>query len=130
MKQIAQAALQYATDNHGNYPPRLEDLMLAEDVPAEAFVCPASEDSPASGATKEARAQNLSSGAHLSYIYVGQRLTTSSAQPNTVVLYEPLANHGNGGNFLFADGRVEFLPEATAEQVIQQLQNNINPPKY
>ena len=78
----------------------------------------------------QARAQNLSTGAHLSYTYVGQRFTAEMATPAVVLLYEPLSDHEEGSNFLFGDGHVDFLPAATADQVVKQIQNGINPPKY
>ena len=42
--------------------------------------------------------------------YVLVRENVGSADPNTVVMYEPKANHGGvGGHVVFSDGRVKFL---------------------
>jgi predicted Zn finger-like uncharacterized protein/prepilin-type processing-associated H-X9-DG protein len=128
MRQIGQALLLYANENRGAYPPKLEDLLLTQDITAEVFTCPSSNDTRSPGATAAQQAAQLSAGGHLSYVFVGQRMNSSSPA-NAVLLYEPMTNHNNdGGNFLFGDGHVEFLTRQTAQQVISQLQTGQNPP--
>jgi hypothetical protein len=122
----------YANENHGQCPPRLEDLILTQYIGPNVFICPSSNDTKAPGATLQAQAQNLSAGHHLSYIYLGagHSLTPS---PTAVLAYEPLAHHAYAGrtgttgiNVLYFDGRVTFLPAPQAPQLIQTL--NPSPP--
>jgi prepilin-type processing-associated H-X9-DG protein len=101
-RSIGQAILLYCNDNQGQYPPDLVALVKNEDITTGIFVCPSSNDTPATSP------DSLLSGGHCSYIYLGQRLTTS-ADPTTVVLYEDPGDHGDGVNMLFADGHVEFV---------------------
>jgi prepilin-type processing-associated H-X9-DG protein len=43
-------------------------------------------------------------------VYVGGRLTVTTALATTIVAYEPLDNHnGNGSNVLFGDGHVGWI---------------------
>jgi len=128
MRQIGQALLLYANDNHGQYPPRLEDLLLAGNVNSSVFVCPDSNDTPAPGATPQAQAAALSAGGHESYIYIPN--LSSSASADTIVLYEPLSDHsGQGMNVLFGDGHVEFDTRQTAAGMIAEIQAGFNPPR-
>ena len=128
MRQIGQGLLLYANDNHGQYPPRLEELLLSEGLQSEVFVCPSSNDTPASGGTPQQQAAALSTGGHESYIYVPNLTNLSSA--DTIVLYEPLIDHRNDGiNILFGDGHVEFLRRGTANGMIAELKAGYNPPR-
>ena len=55
---------------------------------------------------------------------------TINAPATTVVLYEPMSNHGGDGmNVLFLDGHVEFLTKRSAAAMVAQLQRGQNPPK-
>jgi prepilin-type processing-associated H-X9-DG protein len=123
LRQIGQGILMYANENRGQFPDTLDRVMATQDLTADVFVCPSSQDTPAPGATAQAQAQGLSKGGHLSYVYVGKGMTSRIlSSPNagrTVVAYEPMTNHRNDGtNVLFADGHVEFLPAAQAKSVI------------
>jgi prepilin-type processing-associated H-X9-DG protein len=62
------------------------------------------------GNSQAAIVQNLAGPHHLSYVYVGNGLTTSTVDGNTLVAYEPPDNHqGDGMNMLFGDGHCEWL---------------------
>jgi prepilin-type processing-associated H-X9-DG protein len=106
-RQIGQAILLYCNDNHGLYPPDLVTLLKTEPITASVFVCPSSNDTPASSP------EVLLSGGHCSYVYVGQGLT-QGADPSTIVLYEKHDAHGGDGvNMLFGDGHIEFMPKSS-----------------
>jgi hypothetical protein len=133
LRQIGQAILLYANENHGQCPPRFEDLILTEDIGSEVFTCPSSNDTKAPGATPQAQAQNLSAGGHLSYIYLGAGHTlqpNSNPDSTAVLAYEPLSNHvytgqaGTAGiNVLYFNGHVTFIPAPQAQQLIQTLKS-------
>jgi hypothetical protein len=133
MRQIGQALLLYANDMKGPYPPSLPVLLTTQDIRAADFCCPSTTDTPAPGTSPQAQAASMSAGGgagkHLSYVYVASGLT-SSAGPDTVLMYEPLANHANDGiNVLFGDGVVHFVPRADAEKLIAELNAGQNPPR-
>lgn len=124
MRQVGQAVVIYASVNGGMFPDRL-DLLLPY-VGSTAFVCPSCRDTPAPGNTPTAQAANLYAGGHLSYVYVGAGLNANFANVNpatTVVLYEPLTNHRDGVNVLYADGSVVFLARPAAQAMIANLAN-------
>jgi len=128
MRMIGTAMMLYANENRGMYPPKLEALILTQEIQSDAFTCPSSNDTAAPGATPQAQAQTLSAGGHLSYVYVGQRMNTASPA-YAVLLYEPLSNHNKDGiNVLFGDGHVEFISRSAAPQMIGELQQGLNPP--
>jgi prepilin-type processing-associated H-X9-DG protein len=130
MKQIGMAILLYSNENHNQYPPTLDALIPTEDIGSEAFVCPQTPDTPATGPTTQAIASQLSTGNHLSYIYLGAGLT-NPCDPNTVVLLEPLSNHSNSGsNILFGDGHVEFVTLPAARQILDRYANGEHPLIY
>lgn len=113
LKQIGLGILMYSNENQGQYPDRLEDVLLTQDIGPEPFICPSSNDTNAPGATPAEQAANLSAGGHLSYIYLGKGWNDKTVQPTAVVAYEPLSDHGEGGNILFGDGHVSFLSKTS-----------------
>jgi prepilin-type processing-associated H-X9-DG protein len=82
-------------------------------------VCPSSKDTASTGATTQAIVVDLKASGHLSYIYIGKGLSDKTVTSDTVVLYEPLADHGEMGmNVLFGDGHVGLLDGKLAAKVI------------
>ena len=117
LHQVGLAILLYSQDHGGLYPPSLAVLPAAEQISAEVFVCPSSNDEMATandtaGVVAMLTAAETNAAGHqrcLSYVYVGRGLTDKTATPTTVVAYEPLDNHdGDGTNVLFGDGHVEW----------------------
>jgi prepilin-type processing-associated H-X9-DG protein len=127
MRHIGAALYQYASENGGKFPPRLEDLLLTQKISTAVFVCPDSSDTPALGSTPKERAAALSSGGHLSYIYIPN--LTTSASPEAVLLYEPLGDHGDETHILFADGHVEGNYKTMAAGIVAELKAGFNPPR-
>lgn len=109
MRQLGQAMMIYASVNNGRFPDRLDRLLAY--VGAGTLVCPSTNHTPVAGQTPQIQAANLAAGGHASYVYVGDSYTTAALinSSNTVVLYEPLGDHGDGTNVLYADGHVAYL---------------------
>jgi prepilin-type processing-associated H-X9-DG protein len=129
---IAHAIERYAHAHGGAFPPALELLVAQENVPGDAFVCPAGNDTPAPGATPEARATNLYSGAHLSYVYLARGMSKRNgpgAGVTAVVLYEHPHYHGDGIHVLFVDGHIAFVPQPDAQKLITDVRTGKNPPE-
>ncbi len=117
MRQILLAALLYANDHDGKFPPSLDVLLATEYISAETFVCPASSLMPAPGATAAAQVASMRADpAHyLSYIYLGRGLTNDPNIPLQIILYEPLSDHGGDGiNVGYSDGSVAWLDRKQA----------------
>jgi hypothetical protein len=124
MLSIAAALAEYATDHNGQYPERLEQLILdgyaqrAGLTPSD-FVCPGSNDRAASATDPARWAKEIS--LKCSYIYVG-RGTTKKSAADTPLLYEKRTNHnGAGMTVLFVDGTVEFIKDPAMERKLEQL---------
>ena len=110
LHQIGLGILLYTNGHGGRYPDTLGEVLATEEISATAFVCPASADEAATGPTTRATAAALSAGGHCSYVYVGRGLNAATVAATTVVAYEPVANHGDGGNVLYGDGHAEWVP--------------------
>lgn len=118
LRQIGQAILLYTKDFHGQYPDSFQAILVNEDITSSVFVSPLRSETPADGATTQAIAGQLDAGGHVSYVYLGRGLSTSTVTPNTVVAYELPANSGEGANILFGDGHVEFFDGAFVDNII------------
>src|SRR3954471_6870904 len=75
LRQIALAAILYASQNDGQFPDTPNQILLTQEITPEVFVCPSSTDERAQGDTPEALAVDLTAGHHLSYVYVGKGLS-------------------------------------------------------
>lgn len=129
MRQIGLAIMMYSNqEKNGAFPDSLDKVVTDGFVNSgNVFVCPSSSDT-GSATTPQQIITDLHSSGHLSYVYVGSGLD-NKADNNTVVLYEPPGDHRNeGGNFLFGDGHVEFVPRPKAQQMISEIQAGQNPP--
>jgi prepilin-type processing-associated H-X9-DG protein len=130
MKQIGLGAIMYANNNGSRFPPDLATIFQDEDLIPEVFVCPQTPTPPPAGPTTQAVAAQLKRPGVSDYIYVGDGLTTSSLD-DSVVLYEPLSDHGGDGmNVLFADGRVVWVEGKASRSILQQAAAGVRPIRY
>jgi prepilin-type processing-associated H-X9-DG protein len=108
LRQIGAALELYAKAHGGHYPNDLRALLVDGDITSECFVCPSSNDIPATGATPQAVSAGLGEAGHCSYVFYGQGLSTP-LDPDRAIVAENLQDHGGVGmNILFGDGHVEF----------------------
>ena len=130
MKQIGLGAIMYANDKGGLFPPDLETIVEVEDVSPSVLMCPMDSHDVPTGSTTRAILSAMRTKKLVSYIYVGKGLTLK-ASDDTVVLYEPLSDHGDEGmNVLFVDGHVEFLDASEAGVVLKQVRDGAWPIRF
>ncbi len=108
LRQIGQAILLYTQDFNGQYPDSFGTILLNEDITSPVFVSPSRSETPASGPTTQAAADQLADSAHVSYVYLGRGFTTMTVRPDDIIAYELPAQPNGGANILFGDGHVEF----------------------
>jgi prepilin-type processing-associated H-X9-DG protein len=120
LRQIGQAILLYCNDEGGAYPDNFRTLFLRGDISTYCLISPAGSDTPATGPTPQAVADQLTAGGHLSYIYLGRGLTTQTASADTIVAYENLSISGTGANVLYGDGHVEWDDAKLVTQIINK----------
>jgi hypothetical protein len=60
----------------------------------------------------------LTAGGHCSYVYLGNGLTTATATPNTVVVYEPPTPITGGSEVLFGDFHVDWVDATAAAKLV------------
>ena len=131
LKRIGSAVDLYAYSNFGAFPESFGRLMVAQQLPSDALVCPGGTETPAAGATPQEQVAQLPKGRHSSYFYVGKGLNKRmgpGAGVNAVIAYEPLGHHGDGIHVLFADGHIAYVTMPQAKQLIADLQAGKNPP--
>lgn len=130
LRQLALACEMYANSSKGQFPDKVDRLLvgpMAQELSGSVFICPSTKDTP-STASDQQLVTDLTSGGHDSYIYAGAGQRDSAGR-STVLFYEPITNHqSQGANFAFADGHVEFIQRARAQQMINKLQQGQNPP--
>ena len=130
LRQIGQALQMYAINEHGRLPDDLLTLLSTQDLSPAVFVCWDTSDVPASGKTAEEIGADFAKPGHCSYVYLGKGLTESQLDADTVLAYEPLANHGNSGmNVLFGDGHVEWIQRPLAQGLSAQALSSRRPVK-
>lgn len=128
LKSIGQAILEYAAEHEGKRPESLSELLVAKNLDSRLFVCPCGRETAAAGATTREVVQVLNKLGHLSYLYAPGGFQTP-IDPNAVLLYEAIANHGVGINLIYGDGRNDFMPTDGALKLITELQSGHNPPR-
>ena len=121
LRQIGQGIQMYANDHAGKLPDDFSTLLEAEDLSPEVFVCPEGTATPPSGPTTQAIMAAMKKPGAVSYIYLVKGLTSAdlNQNPDIVLAYEPLSNHGGSGmNVLFGDGHVEFLTRSEGMRIL------------
>ena len=119
LHQIGLGLILYANEHGGMFPNTLDELVDAEGLTANVFVCPASTDNPSTGSTTQQIVADLHGNGHLSYVYLGQGTTAADVAPDMVMVYEPMSNHsGDGMNVSFADGHAEWIDAKSAHSLI------------
>lgn len=120
LRQFGAAMETYAKAHGGRFPPDFETLARDSDIAAPAFVCPSSNDIPATIDKPADWAAALKPDSHeLSYVYVAGGLRTADVAEKTILVYENPSNHLDSGmNVLYGDYHVEWVPKAEADQII------------
>ena len=96
------ACQMYASDHNGRFPDSWSDVRLYAGPVAEQFDCPA-------GGRDRGAISNVNDWAD--YVLVGG--VTERDLPSTILIYEPLANHGGrGGHIVFANGTIKWCSPA------------------
>jgi hypothetical protein len=112
LKNIAGACVTYSNTHNGAYPADFANMMASSGMTSSFFICPDSNDTPATGTPAQQAAALTPGGGHLSYVWLGKGVTSDSPT-DTVLVYEPLSNHQQKGmNVLFNDYSVRWLSAA------------------
>lgn len=131
LSAIGQAIQMYANGHRGKLPDSFVTLRDSEDLAPAIFVCPGSADVAAAGPTTQAVANAMQKPGTVSYVYLAKGMTSDQLNPDLVLAYEPLANHGSRGmNVLFGDGRVEWIEGARANTLLTQVSSGKRPVKF
>src|SRR5438477_3474232 len=130
---LGQAILLYCNENRGNLPRSWKEIYEQEGVSSEAFVCPASRDTPAfrSGDGVDTTGQLLLSGGHCSYQYIGGG-NIRDLTPDIVLAAEHPSHHGGNleVNVLFSDGQVRHMTGAASKQILNDIASGLRPVRY
>jgi len=123
------AAIMEANNHNGRFADDIDSFAVAQELSGDTLICPTAEYGHQSERATPALFAALRQQKLISYIYVGKGLTTD-APNDTVLLYEPLANHADGMNVLFVDGDVKFLNSAQAKAILNQAAAGTWPIRY
>jgi prepilin-type processing-associated H-X9-DG protein len=117
LRQIGEAILLYSNDFQGQYPDSFQTMLLNEDITSSVFVSPSRAETAAQGATMREVADDLDSGGHVSYVYLGRGLSMKTATPDMVIAYE-MPDRDGGGNVLFGDLHVEYFDGSVLSKIV------------
>ena len=128
LRQFGLAAVMYANQHNKKMPDNLQTLFDENELEPGVLTCPLSTLPSLNGATTQTADAAIRSN-QVSYIYLGKGLTVD-APDDTVLMYEPLGDHGDGINVLFFDCHVEWLDLAEAKRLIALVGSGQNPVRY
>ncbi len=125
LSQIGRELQRYAQSHQGHFPNTFDEL-LDNGASPSIFICPDSQDTPASGGFFR-NAKHLGLG-HCSYFYCGKGLSLP-VQADTVLCYEAVADHWCAANVLLANGRVKWVTPPEWADLQTDLNAGQNPPR-
>jgi prepilin-type processing-associated H-X9-DG protein len=129
LRQIGQALELYGGD-FGVYPPDFGTLLLNEDLTPGVFVNPNSTDCQSLATTKASQAKDINAGGRCcSYIFTARSAVMQPSVPTRIDAYERPGADRKGGNFLYADGHVDFIDNPEAKRLMAELNAGHNPPR-
>jgi Protein of unknown function (DUF3352) len=117
LRQIGQGMLLYANENKGAFPQSFGEILLTQDLGADAFVNPLSKTKPPANKNAEEMAVWVNQNSDYVYLGAGKR---SNAGPEVILAHEKILPNSQGINLLYGDGRVEFLNISEARRQIEQ----------
>lgn len=115
LRQIYVAILLYADENKGRLPNTLDDVLKAQQVTSDVFVCPLQAPAP-------------SAGGAVPYVYVGKGMKNDIG-PDVVVLHDRPGDHPDGMNVAYGDGHVEWHGVKASRKILAELAAGHNPPR-
>jgi prepilin-type processing-associated H-X9-DG protein len=121
LRQMGMAMVMYVNDNNGAMPPDLATLLESAELPPQLVLCPSvgrTVPNTWSDMTVEQRGEWINANSNYRYLPTAKLPTKRSSE--IVVMYELPDNHRDGGNVLFADGHVEFLPSFQLERALKR----------
>lgn len=118
LRQIGQAAMMYANDNRGQFPPDLGTMLKKEDLTPSVFVNPRTNAAPPAAGNPDAMAEWVQE--HSDYVWLGKGKSANNVTPETVLAHEKLEDNTDGVNLLFGDGHVEFMVMPEAQRMIEK----------
>jgi len=127
LRQLGLAAVMYADEHHLQMPDNLQTLFDSQELGSSVLVCPTS-SLPQLAATTQAADAAIAAN-QISYVYLGKGLSVN-APADTVLMYEPLADHQDRINVLFVDAHVEWLDLVEAKKLLARIAAGENPLRY
>ncbi|HZL38224.1 MAG TPA: hypothetical protein VFC78_23115 [Tepidisphaeraceae bacterium] len=112
LRAIGMACIMYANGQPGSeFPDSFQTLLKYENLTPEIFVCPSDQHTTASSGL---------SADSLSYVYLGNGLTETTASTK-IIAYDRLGSHGKDGiNVLYGDATVQWVKMADALRLIHR----------
>ena len=116
LRMIGLGTILYANEQPGGvFPQDMQAILDTQDIQAQVFVCPSTAHARAADGT-------LTLGTSLSYVWLNppanEEPMTYEAGAETPLAVEPLSNHGDGANVLWADAHVDFESAADVRQIV------------